>query len=376
MGQRILMVDDEPRILDGFRRSLRGSYEIVTATSGAEALDLQRKALAEDDPFPVIVSDMMMPEMNGAEFLTQARAVDGDAVRMILSGQADLASTITAVNHANLFRFLTKPVEPPDLTRALDDALEQHRLVRAERDLLDRTLRGAVDMLTELLSMAAPEAFSRTTRVRTLVEAAAAHSGLTDDWRLPIAAALSQVGCIAIPGPVMRQVESGVELAEDEETMYRDHPGLAQELLERVPRLEDVARWIGRQPLTPGGSPAEDAEPAEGLLHAATAFLSAYEVAGTAGKAAAQMKVAAKFPEPLIDAMRRAALTLAPSGVERAIEALEVRPGMILEQDVLTVTGMTLARRGDRLNETLALRVQNFARSVGIVEPLVVLEGA
>src|SRR5215211_3563188 len=104
MGDRVLMVDDEPRILDGMRRTLHGSYKILTAESGEAGLELQRQAIEAGDPFAVIVSDMRMPSMNGAQFLTAARAADADAVRLILSGQADLESTIAAVNDADLFR--------------------------------------------------------------------------------------------------------------------------------------------------------------------------------------------------------------------------------------------------------------------------------
>jgi response regulator RpfG family c-di-GMP phosphodiesterase len=109
-------VDDEPRVLDGLRRSLHGSFDVVTATSGEDGLALQREALAGGDPFAVIVSDMRMPGMDGAEFLTAARAVDRDTVRMVLSGQADLAQTIAAVNHADLFRSsrsrANRPISP------------------------------------------------------------------------------------------------------------------------------------------------------------------------------------------------------------------------------------------------------------------------
>ena len=107
MPNRILLVDDEPRVLDGLRRALRGRYELDTAGSGAEGLAAVEAAVGEGAPFEVIVSDMMMPAMTGAEFLTKARGVLPDAVLMILSGQADLNSTIAAVNDANLFRFLT-----------------------------------------------------------------------------------------------------------------------------------------------------------------------------------------------------------------------------------------------------------------------------
>jgi signal transduction histidine kinase len=132
---RVLFVDDEPNILESIRDSLRRHFDVVTATSGAEGLhELAKQA------FAVVVSDFQMPGMNGAKFLAQARIVSPQAIRILLTGQASVHDAIEAVNHGNIFRFLTKPCSPPDLKRALDDAIEQARLVTADRELLERKL--------------------------------------------------------------------------------------------------------------------------------------------------------------------------------------------------------------------------------------------
>ena len=89
---RVLFVDDEPNVLDSIRRQLRKSCEILTATSGAEALAL----LKDTGPVALVISDMRMPGMSGAELLAKIRDLYPDTVRMILSGQADLDSTIAA----------------------------------------------------------------------------------------------------------------------------------------------------------------------------------------------------------------------------------------------------------------------------------------
>jgi CheY-like chemotaxis protein len=372
MGERVLMVDDEPLVLDAMRRVLRG-YDVATAESGEAGLALQREAAEAGSPFAVIVSDMRMPGMDGARFLTAARATDPDAVRMILSGQADLSATIAAVNEADLFRFLTKPCEPAELSRALDDALRQHQLVVAERELLARTLRGTVDVLTELLSLAAPEAFSRAGRLRGLAEAAGTTLGCADDWRLPVAAGLSQIGCIAIPDPVMQSVEAGGALPEAEAAMFAGHAELARRLLERIPRLADVAGWVGRQPMDADTPPPADAPPAELAFAAAAAFLRALETTGTPARAANRLQ-AAGYPAPVVQALKDTAAAIAPAGVPREVTAQHVREGMVLEQDVVTVTGMVLVRKGEQVTETLALRIHNFADSVGVVEPIVVID--
>lgn len=132
---RILCVDDEPKVLEGLERVLHRKCSLLTATSGEEALRLLDGA----DPIDVIVSDMRMPRMNGAALLAECRKRSPDTVRLLLTGQTDLDSAISAVNDGHVFRFLTKPCPPTVFVEALTAALEQHRLITSERILLERT---------------------------------------------------------------------------------------------------------------------------------------------------------------------------------------------------------------------------------------------
>jgi CheY-like chemotaxis protein len=381
----VLMVDDEPNVLDGYRRALHGRFTVVSAGSGAEGLTLAQQAVNQGIPFPVVVSDMMMPNMNGAEFLGRAREIDPEAIQLLLSGQADLESTITAVNNGKLFRFLTKPCAASDLESALSSALEQHRLVHAERELLNHTLNGAIGVLTELLQMASPEAFTRTQRVQTVVDGAAAILGV-EDWQLPLASMLSQIGCVAVPGDVLHRARTGGELTGDELDVYLAHPQTAGRLLERIPRLEQVARWVGNQPVrSPGhGTVTDDwhataagssTDLSETLLHAGIAFLATLDATGNAEKALAQLAQSGHYPPQVLDGLDEAAAALAPQGVRREIKVSQVLPGMLLEADVETLIGMTLVRKGERITEAVAMRLENFAKTVGVQEPIIVLDG-
>ncbi len=89
---------------------------------------------------------------------------------MILSGQADMESTIAAVNEGHIFRFLTKPCSGEHLIDAVDSALRQYELVNAEKELLEKTLSGAVRILTEILGMTNPGAYSRAARIQRYAE--------------------------------------------------------------------------------------------------------------------------------------------------------------------------------------------------------------
>ena len=115
------------------------------------------------------MSDMRMPVMDGAAVLAQARSARPDTVRILLTGQADLEDAVAAVNNGNIFRFLLKPCPRPVLVQALSDAVEQHRMITAERELLERTLRGSVAALFDVLSLANPLAFARAVRIQQIV---------------------------------------------------------------------------------------------------------------------------------------------------------------------------------------------------------------
>ena len=146
------------------------------------------------EPVDLVISDMRMPAMDGATFLKYARTGAPDTVRVLLTGQADMDSAIAAVNEGNIFRFLTKPCPIDVLLTALKACVEQHRLVTAERVLLEETLRGSVKMLTEVLSLVSPTAFGRAARLQQRVAAIAAQMGIRDRWHIEVAAMVSQIG--------------------------------------------------------------------------------------------------------------------------------------------------------------------------------------
>jgi signal transduction histidine kinase len=131
---RVLCVDDEPHVLAALSDGLRRRFEVVTAQGGGPGL----QALANQGPFTVVVSDYMMPGMNGGEFLAYARVAAPDTVRLLLTGQTDMHTAIDAVNEGNIFRLLNKPCAIPDLIVVLDAAVEQYRLVTADRALVER----------------------------------------------------------------------------------------------------------------------------------------------------------------------------------------------------------------------------------------------
>jgi response regulator RpfG family c-di-GMP phosphodiesterase len=138
----VLVVDDEPNILSALRRVLRANgYQVQTAPGGAEALALLEKA-----PVDLIISDMRMPEMNGAEFLRRSREQVPEAVRILLTGYADIGSTIAAVNDGEIFRYISKPWNDEALLGTLRDGLARKQLERERDRLLATVTRQHVEL--------------------------------------------------------------------------------------------------------------------------------------------------------------------------------------------------------------------------------------
>ena len=204
MNRRVLCVDDEPNVLEGLARTLSEDFDVHTATSGEAGL-----VALGGEPFAVIMSDMRMPGMSGSVFLAKARAKAPDAVRVLLTGQADIQSAMAAVNEGAISRFLSKPCPPAAIVASMESAVEQHRLSSAERELLDGTVRGIVKLLTDVLAVSSPAVFSRATRLKQMVTHAAAKLELAEPWRFEVAAMLSQLGCIALPEDLVVRVVAG-----------------------------------------------------------------------------------------------------------------------------------------------------------------------
>src|ERR1044071_4252681 len=184
VAEKILFVDDEPAILQGYVRLFRSEFEIDTSVTGKGALI----AIETKGPYAVIVSDMQMPEMSGVEVLRKVREITPDSVRIVLTGHADLSAAIAAVNEGSVFRFLTKPCSKETLGKTLSAALMQYRLVRAERELLEQTLTGSIEVLSEVLSIVNPAAFSRAMRLKRYMKHVVSMLRLPRPWRFEVAA--------------------------------------------------------------------------------------------------------------------------------------------------------------------------------------------
>jgi len=360
---KVLFVDDEPRILQAYQRGLRRHFEMVTAENGDQAL----KLLETHGPFPVVVSDMRMPGMSGIELLVRIRERSPDTVRVMLTGNSDQRTAIDAVNEGDVFRFLNKPCTVETLARTLAEAFKHYRLLTAERDLLEQTVRGAAGALSEVLSMVNPEAFGRTTRVRRLLSDLAVATGVGESWEFDTAAMLSQIGCVVLPEELLRRVSSGAPLTAEERERFGEHAAIGAGLLAHIPRLEGVAEIIRWQEKGYDGSgqPAQDVHgediPLGARLLKTVLDFDRHDMTGlTTAEALARMKDDARRYDPkaltALEMMVDARLPME----SHQVEVPRLEDGMILDQDIRTNRGILVVCKGQQVSPSVRERLMSF----------------
>ena len=214
---RVLCVDDEPQVLSGLERNLRRDCPVVTALGGEAALALLRK----DRDFAVIISDMRMPGMDGAAFLSAARLLVPDAVRVLLTGQADLDAVIKAVNGGSISYYLKKPVEKDEVLRVIHNAFGLHREGVAHRQKLRTVMSASLHLVFDVLTREAPELWARVERVRSLANRLGLELGINDDYGLNVAAGL--MALTENLDPALRAARAEAILGSDESLQGAAH---------------------------------------------------------------------------------------------------------------------------------------------------------
>ncbi len=376
MQEKILFVDDEQNILEAFKRQLRKRFRFDTALGPEEGL----KAIKENGPYAVVVSDLRMPKMDGIQFLRRTKELSPETVRMMLSGHADLTNAINAVNEGNIFRFLTKPCPVDHLTKALQDGIDQYRLIRAEKELLDNTLKGSIKVLTDLLAIVNPEAFGRASRVRTLVKDLANYMGISDTWQLETAALLSHVGFVTIPEETLQKIYNKAELTGEEMQLFEMHPFIASDLIKNIPRMESVAEIIAYQEKLFDGSgippnhPGGDAIPLGARILKVALDYDSLQISGKAPKDAySELTSRNGSYDPKVLKALEMALGIEVKYEIKSVRIGELRGGMIFAEDVTSLEGRLLVAKGQEVTPALFERLKNFSRIAPVNEPIKVL---
>lgn len=382
MAEKILFVDDDPNLLASCERNLRRRFQIDIAEGGQLGLE----KIASQGPYSVVISDMQMPGMNGIEFLSTVKDRAPDAVRIMLTGNADVDVATRVVNEGNIFRFLTKPCLPEVLAKAVDDALAQYRLVVSEKELLTKTLSGSIKLLTDILSMVDTPSFGRTQILRDLIAEAATKLGVQNAWEIHLAVMLAPIGYVTVPPETMVKARAGEVLSKIEEQMVAKLPDTAAKLLANIPRLEGVAKIVRYQQKNfdgcgfPADSVAGEAIPQGSRL--LKIFWDMFQLQKTGlsrGDAFDEMERRRGWYDPQMLATVRAlgegaaTASAKPSVRTISVAARDLVPGMVLHSNVVTKDGVIIIGAGHEVNEMTLEKIQNFESMAGIREPILVI---
>jgi response regulator RpfG family c-di-GMP phosphodiesterase len=358
--ESVLMVDDDRNLLDSFRRQFRKRVNLHTATSGADGI----QAVRDGGPFAVVISDMQMPNMNGIEFLTRVRQLAPNTVRIMLTGNANLGVAIDAVNDGNIFRFLNKPVETEILFQTMLDGIRQYRLITNEKVLLNKTLKGAVDLLADVLSMVNPDAFSQSSRIKHHVRSIVRSLSLEDGWHYDLAGMLCQLGYVSLPDELIQKLITGDELSRAERSLYNTHPQMGARLLKHIPRLELVAAMIEGQNDDVGeieiqGKLSNEQKATLGgqILKVASAYDKWLSLGKTEDEAIAQLRDNPEHYDPALVEI------LVQGSQNRKVEILnlpidQLVQGLIVDQPIKSNAGNLLVAKGQPLSQAMVFKLK------------------
>lgn len=355
---RVLCVDDDAFLLDIFTRTIGVDYEVLTVSSGAQALQL----IENSEPIQVVISDHRMPGLSGAQFLQAVREKYPLIVRILLTGETDLVEAVAAMNQAGLFRFLLKPSTRPVLLDTLRAAVAQYQLQVAECELLQKTLIGTMRALSDVLAIANPTAFGHVNRIQELALAVATQMKLPEQWPLEFASLASQLGHIALPEKTLRRLYAGESLSAEESCQVAKSAHVAERILARIPRLGPVVDILSS---LAAGRSSDESRASESIGAEILRVVSAYEAVErtTASRDTAIHRLRTqldRFDPGVVKALTELlGLELSEN------ETIEVPIGrvcidMIVAEDVCTRTGALLVPKGYRVSESFIARVGNF----------------
>jgi len=352
----ILCVDDEPRVTEGLALLLRREYRVITAAGGAEALE----RLQEIGAPAVVVSDMRMPGMDGAELLKSVRRLYPETSRILLTGEPGRDAVVSAINEGQIFRFLTKPCAPDQVLAAIEAGVTYHRLQTAEKTLLQVTLIGCIKALIDVLAITNPVAFGRSNRVTSLAMELAKAAGQPRLWQLQAAAMLSQIGYISLPVELVEKLYYGHKLTREEKVLADAAPAVAQKLLGRIPRLEPVLEILALSQKSAAVAADSVVTLGGNILRLVLEYDLQIAQGSTTEIATQALARTDEHDMQLVELLA----ALVGDGTRRSeiieIPLRQVVPGMIILDDVRTHMGTVVAPKGFEVTEVFIERMRNF----------------
>lgn len=406
----ILCVDDEPNILSSLRRLFRPKgFQILVAESGQAGL-----AVLETETVDLVISDMRMPEMNGAQFLEHVRQRWPDTVRLLLTGHSDVTAIIDAINRGEIYRYITKPWDDNDIVLIVRQALERKAMeletkrlealtakqnqelkelnasleakvqartaeIQAANERLKNSFVTSIKVFSTLIEMRGGNLSGHSRRVADLCRKIAHTLQLDNKLKQEVfvAALLHEIGKIGFADDMLSTPLS--KMKSDQLEAYRKHAAHAEQLLLPLQDLHGASEIISAQFERFDGTGFPDHLAGE-LIPIGTRILSlasdydnmqigmqthsrlspdqARVMISHGSGSRYDPKVVAAFVETLGDASQKI------SGIpDRPVRSEEMEVGMVLSRDLITPSGLLMLSSGHVLDERVIVRIRNFERT-------------
>jgi response regulator RpfG family c-di-GMP phosphodiesterase len=417
-GATLLLVDDEPSILSALRRLFRPhGYRILTADGGAAALDLAR-----DEAVDLVISDMRMPHMDGAQFLEKMRHLKPTATRILLTGYADISSTIAAINGGQIHRYIAKPWDDNDIVLVVREALARRELEQQNQQLTALTARqneelrqlnsqledrvrhrtAEIEQINDMLNVAYDELKSnfmlsmrifaglmdlrhnglagQSSRVSEWVKRVCAQMKLDErqSHDAYVAGLLHGIGKIGFPDGMLGKPLS--TLTTDEQARYRKHTLNAEAALMPLAQLQQVAKIIRSQHERSDGNGFPDGLEGNEIPLGARILAPIVDYENLVNGTLAERRFT---PDDAASSIRRGAGSRYDANVvaafvevlkqplpefelDREISALDLLPGMVLSRDLVSTQGTLLLAKGYAFDARVVRQVREYAQREGV----------
>ena len=256
---KILMVDDDLENIKLLGNILRDeNYMLGFASDGNKAL----KLLKEANDYDLVLLDVNMPNLNGYEVcrMMKEHPILKDIPVIFLSSYSEVDFIVEGFE-SGANDYVTKPIKKKELlarintqlklkeveNSLIDSIIEKEKLLVSEQQLLDKTLKGSIKILIDILSMIGPVALFPTKKTSQNAKKLASDLNITKVWELEIALLLSKLGCITIPSEVLQNKLEGKNISAEQNKIFLQHPQLGKKLLSNIPRFEYIAESIAYQ---------------------------------------------------------------------------------------------------------------------------------
>jgi len=388
-------IDDDDDDLHLLEESIREIPNFDVTFHGNRDFASGRRALRQI-PGDLLFLDYRLGAKTGLEAFREIQEKGYNKPVILLTGNGDEQTAVEAIK-SGIADYLSKAtLTPTILHRAITNALEKHRLrqsiqeqqrrgdaadrerllqIHSEKEVLEHTLIGAMEAMTQALSIMNPEVFGRSIRISRYVTAIAKQMDLTEIWQLEVAALLSQIGCITFPPEILHTLAKGKELGHQESQLYNQYPSIGAEMIRKIPRMGRVADIIEHQEHTlndPAYQRNPDVIPLESRILKVAIDMDTLESTGhTKQQAMDTLRLHGKQYDPAVLHNLRVISNKTILKTKK-VSMANLSPPMVLAEDIRAKSGAMVLPKGQPVTLTMLTRLHNFSLFQPIQEPLTV----